>query len=301
MKKKNIYVKCKSQKEADFYQKTLISLGESVSHVYEWGPEKTSGGGLYFNDYFNNWCIATVFGPYKLGEYPREQITFGQLIDLLNEPKKIAIKVDNEKEFKALMKYYDSLEWKWNGGLSPFSSTSIYFPNIISYEDNFMHGISKSDVIYEGGQIIPFSEFAKEHGIKLPLLTSEDGVDLYDDSDIHIVWKENFGWYFDNSNKGFKCDDGSWYVNPEIKEPNRKLFSTKQAALEWIEAQNPKLPEYVTLKKRSVDEYTNTVYSTHLEISGDFIGLINTGKILRLDKYEIEQILYAMNHSVKQS
>jgi len=47
--------------------------------------------------------------------------------------------------------------------------------------------------------------------------------------------------------------------------------------------------------------YTSTVYSNLVEISGNFIGLINTGKVLVLDKKEIEDILFAMNNRVRQS
>lgn len=202
--------------------------------------------------------------------------------------QKIAVKVENEKEFKALMKYYDSLGWKWNGGLSPLSSTSIYFPNIINYEDKFMHGISKSDFIYEGGQIIPFSEFAEQNGIKLPLFQDEVGRDMYEGFNVSTVNTETLTVNHDHVKN---------YA--DYTKAGFKHFNVQGDALKWIEAHKPNLPEYVIIPKRSVDEYTNTVFSTHLEISGDFIGLINTGKIIRLDKCEIESILDAMNNQVQ--
>lgn len=232
MKKQNIYVQIDSFDEFEKFRKVLNSLGFRV-----WGGY----GGVPFDKYLR-------FDYHKrLGVHSTnlgfEKITFGQLIDLLNEPKKIAVRVENEKEFKALMKYYDSLGWKsWNDHDIERSHNA---GEAIDFHDNYRSAIIEIQEM-DRYQIIPFSEFAEKHNIKLPLITSEDGVDLYEDSDIHIVWKDGSGWEFDNSHKGFKSDDGGWYVNPEIVQPERKIFSTKQAALDWIEAQKPKEIQYVS-------------------------------------------------------
>jgi len=61
------------------------------------------------------------------------------------------------------------------------------------------------------------------------------------------------------------------------------------------------LPQSVVLEKEQKDDYTTTVYSHVVEISGNFIGLINTGKVLCFEKKEIEDILFAMNNKVRQS
>jgi len=207
---------------------------------------------------------------------------------------KIAVKVENEKEFHALMKYYDGLGKKLNNGLKPlaFEVRKINFPMFVMTDDLTFCDADGLEEIYSESS---FTEFAKEHNIKLPLLKSEDGVWLYEGDEYHEALLENGIFRY--------CKGSNHFLNIEARAitiPNEsKAFSAKQSALEWIEAQKPKLPEFVVMEKRNIDDYTNTVFSTHVEIDGDFIGLINTGKILRLDKAEIESILDIMNNKVK--
>lgn len=254
MKKTEIYVPVNSKKEAKQIRAILNALNENHNGLpfYESTPEK---GGLYFNDHdtSNRWCIAK-----SLQGYPVKKITLKQLIEFLakgnNEPKKIAVKVENEKEFKALMKYYDSLGWKsWNDHDIERSHNA---GEAIDFHDNYRSAIIEIQEmdIY---QIIPFSEFAEKHNIKLPLLTSEDGVDLYEGDEYHSIWKVSEGiWNLDEEMyKSFKNNDKIF-----INEPDEfKAFSTKQAALDWIDAQKPKeiiLEFYAykfTIKKDSVN------------------------------------------------
>lgn len=191
---------------------------------------------------------------------------------------KIAVRVENEKEFKALMKYYDSLGYKDIYNVPAIECELEYFNNgelikIFSFEDKFIcpNNFAKNDEKYglNNYQIIPFSEFSAEHGIKLPLLTSEDGVDLYEGCQFYTYFDEEVQVYGPHVLQR----NSSVLITPK----NRKAFSTKQAALDWIEAQKPKdviispdsgYPIIVYRKPVCGDEYI------HLDMSrrGDYNG-----------------------------
>lgn len=276
MKKENIYVKCSSQNDADFYEKTLLSLNEKISDMYEWNLHKTDRGGLYFSTYFNRWTISTSFGAGSTQPNHREQITFGQLIDLLNEPKKLAVKVENDKEFKALMKYYDSLDYKLSEFKNPRWNEWTGKPLCIQFckkAETVYHEFFGSHDKFKYYQIIPFAEFAEEKGIKLPLITTLDGFDLFEGDE---YWSANnlYGtWVLSNDSKSDKgpyklCRNSSDITNSD----DHKAFSTKQAALEWIEAHKPKeiVLEFgaykFTIKKDSIN-ISHGDSDTYIDIS----------------------------------
>lgn len=71
-----------------------------------------------------------------------------------------------------------------------------------------------------------------------PLLISEDGVPLYEWDEFCFVNKLDFEIDLFMSEKMYKLDSKSTPENTIHK--NHLLFSTKQAALEWIEAQKTK-------------------------------------------------------------
>ena len=97
--------------------------------------------------------------------------------------------------------------------------------------------------------------------VKLPLLTSEDGVDLYEKDSIFIAVKRDEKWMLDwhadeaEDNEQFELTDNGKFISTE----KEKYFSTKESALKWIEEQNPKetFLEYgaykFTIKKDSVN------------------------------------------------
>lgn len=192
------------------------------------------------------------------------------------------------------MRYYDSLGYVWNGGDKPLSKESLpCYPNAIKFEDKFQHSTGKECPDY---QIIPFADFAEEHNIKLPLLKSADGIDLYEDDPYVMV-------------KNIPATNNEWKITREdvkLKETHFPItdpadclaFSTKQAALDWIEAHKPKLPESVLMHQDH--QLKNEVFSDHLEIYGDFVALINTDMVINMSKKELEEILFAMNNSVIQ-
>jgi hypothetical protein len=233
MKKENVYVKVNTEKECKNYRKILKQLGEPISDIYfeNFDPETKSHCNLVF-------CLD---GDWTMGAVEEgEKITFGQLIDLLNEPKKIAVKVENEKEFKTLMKYYDSLGYAWEHGEKPNDyKCKIKFPSFIPFENNFVSvsGVNAfPDNKWNDYQVIPFAEFAKDNGVKLPLMVSQDGKDLHDGDEYWVVNVKENRIYSGMGRLG--------KLHAPLKYPlEYKAFSTKEAALSWIEAQKPKTYE----------------------------------------------------------
>lgn len=272
---------------------------ELIKYAYDNYPK-----GTIVHSTSENGTQRTLTGIYHINEYGSVEDS-GWLVYNSSQRKwaeivkpKIAVQVENEKEFKALMNYYDSLSWKWNGGKTPLERTTLpQYPNLIMNEDSFMHSLTKETIKNEDYKIIPFSEFAEQHGIKLPHITTHDGVDLYIGDYLACVWKHEGEWKLTQEYPSIHNNTVS-KAGQSALEGERKLFSTKQAALDWIEAHKPKLPQYVKLNKDQ--PFKNKVFFDHLEISGDFIKLINTGEVIWMFKPELEAILYAMNNSVKQ-
>lgn len=157
---------------------------------------------------------------------------------------KIAVKVENEKEFHALMKYYDGLGYVWEHGEKPNDyKCKIMFPCFVPFETKFV-AVSGVNIFpdnkWDDYEIVMFDYFAKEHNIKLPLIKSEDGVWLYDGDEYYRSEISNSKWVLSNYTKDFIITDlsesHSVFHSPEMS----KAFSTKQTALDWIEAQKPK-------------------------------------------------------------
>lgn len=144
---------------------------------------------------------------------------------------KVAIQVNNEREFKLLMEHYESKGWKSLSGDSP--SMVGYVPFSWRYEDGFGHG-SPEFRKAEGCTIIPFSDFADECGIEVPvkLFVSKDGIDIYDGDLIFVVSKPGKEW-------GLNCSQHVhiWY-NAVNKPDQFPCFSTKEAAEKWVSEQN---------------------------------------------------------------
>lgn len=238
MNKNEIYVPINNRKEAKQAKAVLKALSEPTSSSF-YNKYYDENCHLYFNKIHSEWVVS--LSP----TYGHEEITLKQFVKLLvsesdNSAKgndtlgKIAVKVENQKEFKALMKYYDSLGYVWNGGDKPLSKESLpSYPNAIKFEDKFQHSTGKECADY---QIIPFAEFAEEKGIKFPLLTSEDGVDLFEGEKYHGIGKSYGEWSYYN-----EYDVHEAHKEYLQRSPNdAKAFSTKQAALSWIESQKPK-------------------------------------------------------------
>lgn len=95
-----------------------------------------------------------------------------KLIQILEEEQnplscKVAIKVDNEREFNAMMIYYDSKGLKWRHGLKPLDYKFISKTQLTDYF-NGKKEISQWTQLNaesDGYKIIPFKDFVKIAGI----------------------------------------------------------------------------------------------------------------------------------------
>jgi len=156
---------------------------------------------------------------------------------------KIAVKVENEKEFNKIVEYLNSKGFELGANKNaPWSSWSGK-PLLVEINENaetiYEHFKVNSKLHYH--EVIDFSDFAKTYNIKLPLLTSEDGVDLYEGDYCYVAVFRCNKWFLDDhtdngdSERFEVCNNGK-FINSE----NEKHFKDKQSALKWIEEQNPK-------------------------------------------------------------
>lgn len=203
---------------------------------------------------------------------------------------KVAIQVNNEREFKLLMENYDAKRFKpFNKNrdsklfLSTYNITSKGGMLIthVAYGDGYGHSqVGYYDV--HGYKIIPFVDFASEVGIKVPvkIMVSEDGVDLYDKDPFYIVCKNDGKYYLNRDFDPFK-------VSPETPVPpanDEYYFSTKEAAEKWIKEQNKPVAIDVRLFNQSDRA---VVVKTGVTIS---VG----GVLVTLAHSDIEDIAHAI-------
>lgn len=202
------------------------------------------------------------------------------------EPKKIAVRVENEAEFNALMKYYDTLNLTWqNGEKASESKFNVSFNNRISFPNDVEEGLFQLCTEVDGYTIIPFPDFAKEHNIRIPLLTSEDGVELFEGDDYHRAYLHK-KWIAD------KCDN--LQLNHAVCRSDKgacqaKAYSTKQGALDWIEQANK--PSQVVLF--ADQDGCEVIVRNDGSISVDKI-MINKGHIgITFPKEDVDKIIEA--------
>lgn len=84
--------------------------------------------------------------------------------------KQIAIKVENKRQFDALMKHYDEKGWESWSGVRPKKHVDIS-PNVILYSDEF--NFDKHVFFSEDYTIIDFDTFSLLTGVKVA-----DGIEL---------------------------------------------------------------------------------------------------------------------------
>jgi len=146
---------------------------------------------------------------------------------------KVAVQVNNEREFKLLMEHYESKGWNASNGNSVKNIEKL---NIDSGLQNdlwkYGQGFHAVNVNISSWNIISFADFAKEVGITAPveLGKSEDGVTIYENDPLQSVWirdnKYELGMYHEHAK-------GNIYGTN-----TRKFFSNKEAAEKWIEEHN---------------------------------------------------------------
>lgn len=251
--KEQVYVKINSPKEAKDAKRILKALGEEVYSSYYVNNYLSEQDHLIFRKQQQWVCVGDISD-----DGIKTEVTLKELIQIIanentkteDKPKsildgKVAIQVNNEREFKLLMEHYENKGW----------STSNYryyeFNKFSEYKDNFHFMTTELYVTDNGYTIVPFEDFAKEVDIEVPkfIMKSEDGVDLYiGDKFYHIKLTTN-GWAM---NTLLNYDDNAFTINKEfnhlvkIMPQFNKAFSTRQSAeqfikenaLKWIEEQN---------------------------------------------------------------
>jgi len=130
--------------------------------------------------------------------------------------------------------------------------------------------------------------------VKLPLLTSEDGVDLYEKDSIFIAVKRDEKWMLDwhadeaEDNEQFELTDNGKFISTE----KEKYFSTKESALKWVEEQKPK----VNLSKQEIALHKSA------ELWNSFLDIYDSEKHpddtndFRFHIHALQNILYTQMH-----
>lgn len=185
---------------------------------------------------------------------------------------KIAVKVENEKEFKALMKYFKENKLFHAASMpEPYAIDDFAYGNCFTFHDKWF-SIKDTDTDY---QIIPFDEFAEDKGIKLPefYFVSEDGVSIFEGDSVWVPQNHCARGFYPEPNKMLALKNWATLTNS-------KFFHDKQKALSWIEAHKPKEIIYnVPESKFTIKIQKNRVYGfdglAYLDLK-DMQYIINT-------------------------
>lgn len=280
--KENVYVKVESKEQAEMYKTVLKSLKQAICIGFYEDESET-----------NSMQESLVFklGKFTVGNKPdsRKKVSFGQLIDIITRPEKIAVRVESEKEFKALMRFYDSKGWESYGNLKPLDFPYAY--EFITFENGFYNGVL--DELISTHKIIPFSDFAKEHNIKMPIITTVDGVDLFEGDNYFMakcIQSTNNKWILTVFNAYMRI--GSF----AITDPDHcKAFSTKQAAENWIEEQNSVLKDKTESQSiRQLRQNAISILMAHAD--GDFVSK-EEAKVAGIDLHNLMITLPDSFHS----
>lgn len=189
---------------------------------------------------------------------------------------KCAITVNNEREFKLLMEHYESKGWKHD-----CQTIKSGFPQTWFYRENNGYSLKERSLSLTeklGYTIIPFSDFAAEVGITVPVfvMTSEDVVPLYVGDQCWIPQRN-----MQNELKGSSCEM-SVIIGWKDYIGKAKFFSTKQAAEKWITEQNK--PKEVEVKL-----YGKKTANIHV----DLIRVFDGSNTMNLSPSDLEDMLNA--------
>lgn len=161
---------------------------------------------------------------------------------------KVAIQVNNEREFKLLMEHYESKGWKEHPkyNIHGFGSTH----HVIEYNDSYLRMDESNIFATIQYNVIPFADFAKEVGITPPVFVMNDfnGNPLYhgDKSWVPQIDLKNGKEFLTGEAEDFE-------VSIHNQHDLSTRFSTREAAERWIlEANKPKEIEIEIDDKGSV-------------------------------------------------
>lgn len=193
---------------------------------------------------------------------------------------KCAIQVNNEREFKLLMEHYESKGWTSFDGELP---SSIPFDRIgsVRYCPDFGCASAKEYHKNTGHTIIPFSDFATEAGIKVPVFMMDDknGIHLYI-GDSSFVPQVNFKDEYSGEIIEFKIDKFSY-------KSDYARFSTRAAAEAWIREQNKPKETIVSLYSLGYD-------AVMCKEANVILIRINNEVVAQLHPSDLEDMLHAL-------
>lgn len=228
----------------------FTGLGEFEVYVstgnFDFGGEDIfdveTGGWVYYS---GKW--ATL---YKSRKYSKKFISQIEYSDAVQPPNKIevkpdlldgkvAIRVNDEHEFKALMKHYEENDWKCDPDTVVPDIVRRYpvYPVYVRYENFYGMALSKHAYTKLGYEYVDFPDFAAQVGIEVrkPLLHSEDDVDLFEGDDYFLACKDAY--------EKWTCSvltvKGLAKKDPVINYPERyKAFTNSESAEAWVNYHN---------------------------------------------------------------
>lgn len=183
---------------------------------------------------------------------------------------KVAIQVNNEREFKLLMEHYEGKGWidrTWITKNKPLS-----LPEYWTYGEDDCYRPKLNELTEAGYKVIPFSDFEAEVGIKVPklIMKSEDGSDMFEGDLAHWIRKDQLR-----------------HLYPQRMYPSHLsldfneiygIFSTKEAAELWIKQQNKPKEIIISIN----DKFPTKVVYGGAEISTEHGKLFVTGRELEV-------------------
>jgi hypothetical protein len=148
---------------------------------------------------------------------------------------KVAIQVNNEREFKLLKEHYKEKGWGiYDRGYPQIKIYDNQSNGFSVYEQQTMSDLTRNAERL-GYTVLSFSDFAAEVSITVPkfIMKSEDEVDLYEGDDHHVATSDIQGNWTYAGNQQLMT---SHFV---VNYPDRgKAFSTLEAAEAWIAEKN---------------------------------------------------------------
>jgi len=166
------------------------------------------------------------------------------------------------------------------------SERTLCESNGVFYADKF--GVKDSETHYFIFGSGKWAEIVTEEPKRVPLLTSEDGVDLYEGDEYYRAEIFQGKWNLSDYTNNYIINDlkpsHAVVHSPEMS----RAFSTKESALKWIDEQKPK--EIVLFKD---DEVSAVVTKHKVKFNPTNPDLLNKWDGFIVSANELEQIYKA--------
>lgn len=244
------------------YEKEFESSGSF--RINQKGNVLNNEFGLVYDKSTDKWAEIIKDEPLKVDNYPV----------VIRSSRELELLIDKTgKEFLA----------NYEGMCANYpESNGVFFINFYDGANNCSFNSQLSQCLYK---IIDFDFWAAQNNVDVPrvILTSEDGVELYEGDNYHRVQKGD-NWYY--AHPAEKLTHTHAVV---IVQEHNKAFHSKEAALAWIEKANK--PKYITVSQES--QFPVDVYSDKIVIR--CAGSENHHDNIVIKNDEINQIINAYN------